>query len=108
MKVIITIIRVRESMSLIPRHEFILIRPEMDGRPIRECLGHKGSQYAGADSIALAFISERDVINVEIVTVSLVIGSDDEAQEHTPGTLSCTKNHDAGFVISAIPGILKV
>ena len=79
MKVIITVIRVRESMPLIPRHEFILVRPEMNRRPIRECLGHIGSQYAGADSIALAFISQRDVINVEIVAVSLVIGSDDEA-----------------------------
>ena len=80
----------------------------MNGRSIRECLGHIGSQYAGADSIALAFISQRDVINVEIVAVSLVIGSDDKAQEHTPGTLSRTENHDAGFVISAIPRILKV
>ena len=79
MKVIITVIRVREPMSLIPRHQFILVRPEMNRRPIRECLGHIGSQYAGADSIALAFISKRNVINVEIVTVSLVIGSDDEA-----------------------------
>ena len=79
MKVIITIIRVRESMPLIPRHQFILVRPEMDGRSIRECLGHIGSQYAGADSIALAFISQRDVINVEIVAVSLVIGSNDKA-----------------------------
>jgi hypothetical protein len=79
MKVIITIIRVRESMSLIPCHEFILIRPEMNRRPICECLGHIGSQYTGADSIALTFISQRDVINVEIVAVSLVIGSNDKA-----------------------------